>query len=87
MPAIRPRSSSGIDWFHIVVRKSPEIMSAPPAKASATSPIQSSCDSPKAVMPTPQNIAAMHTATPWRFTSAVQPLVAVTISEPAAGAA
>ena len=62
-------------------------MSAPPAEASAPRAIQSSCDRPKAAMPTPQKIAAMHTATPWRFTRGVHPLVAVTTSEPAAGAA
>ena len=39
------------------------------------------------MMPTPQPVAAMQTAAPWRWTWPVQPLVAVAISDPTAGAA
>ena len=87
MPAIRPRSWSGIDCFHIASRKTPLHSSAPPATARKTSATQTDGASPTIPMESPQQAAAIAMARPWRRTRGIQPLVAETTSAPAEGAA
>src|SRR5436305_481662 len=85
--ASRPRSESGIVWFQIVCRKTPLIMSAPPASARNASAATSPGTNPNPTIATPQTVAAAITPSPWRCTRDVQPEVAENSSAPTAGAA
>ena len=60
MPASRPRSASGIVWFHIVTRKMPLTASAPPARARQTSAGHSVSQKPNPTMATPQTGRGQH---------------------------
>ena len=64
MPAIRPRTSRGIDSFHIVVRKMPLIASAPPPTISPSIAHHSDEVAPKRATPSPHTPAATTTARP-----------------------
>jgi hypothetical protein len=86
MPANRPRSRSGIVWFHIVMRKMPLTMSAPPAMTRLASASQRSGARPNAMMARPHTDAATMIASPWRWTRLTHPLATVASSEPTAGA-
>src|ERR1035438_5311660 len=81
MPARRPRSASGIDWFHIVVLHSPLTMSAPPATPSPPTANGSDLAKPKPMIPSPHIPADNATMRPWRRTRRAHPLVRVTNSE------
>ena len=87
MPARRPRSESGIDWFHIVVRQSPLTMSAPPATTSPAIAKGSDLAKPNPMIPSPMSPRTSATMRPWRRTRRAHPLVRVTSNEPADGAA
>ena len=87
MPASRPRSSSGIVWFHIAERKMPLTMSQAPASVRNSSTSRTSCSCPAAVIASPHPAAASATARPCRWTRDVQPLVRLTRKDPAGNAA
>src|SRR5580704_3912686 len=74
-------------WFHMVIRKIPLIMSAPPAAASAASPHHRPGARPNATMAAPQAQAASTIARPCRRTWPVQPALRLTTAAPTAGAA
>ncbi len=71
---MRPRTSGGMDSFHIVLRKTPLIESAPPAMTRPTRTNQRMDEAPKSAMPSPQRKAAddncttipMHVVSPAR---------------------
>jgi len=87
MPASRPRSSSGIVEFHIVLRNRPLTMSAATAAASRASAGARERTAPKPRIATPHSPAATRIARPCRETCDVQPDVSVASSEPTEGAA
>ena len=74
-------------WFHIVIRNSPLTMSAAPAAASAATAHHRLVARPSSAMAVPHAATASTMARPCLLTRAVQPLVMLTSSPPAAGAA
>jgi hypothetical protein len=87
MPARRPRSSSGIVWFHIAARKIPLTMSKPPPRVRKSSTSQTFPTTPAAATASPQPAAARTTIRPCRWIRDVQPPVSDTSSAPAGNAA
>ena len=74
-------------WFHSVIRNSALIMSAPPAAASAATAHHRPGAQPSSAIAAPQAAAASTIPLPCRLTRLVHPLVRLTSTPPAAGAA